>query len=58
MKALVAGGTIDGEPSPGGHHISASRTGSRFGFCQPLSDVLGPLLTFDSLNEYGIFWDS
>ena len=37
--------------------ISASRTASRFGFCQPFSDLLGPLLTFDSLNKYGIFWD-
>ena len=32
-------------------------TASRFGFCQPFSDLLGPLLTFDFLNEYGIFWD-
>ena len=37
--------------------ISASRTASRFGFCQPFSDLLGPLLTFDFLNEYGILWD-
>ena len=37
--------------------ISASRTASRFWFCQPFSDPLGPLLTFDVLNEYGIFWD-
>ena len=37
--------------------ISASRTASRFGFCQPFSDLLGPLLTFDYLNKYGIFWD-
>ena len=38
--------------------ISASRTASRFGFRQPFSDPLGPVLTFDVLNEYGIFWDS
>ena len=35
--------------------ISASRSASRFGFCQPFSDLLGPLLTFDFLNGYGIF---
>ena len=27
--------------------FSASRTASRFWFCQPFSDLLGPLLTFD-----------
>ena len=37
--------------------ISASRTASRFWFCQPFSDPLRPLLTFDVLNKYGIFWD-
>ena len=36
--------------------ISASRTASRFGFCQPFSDLLGPLLTLGFLNRYGIFW--
>ena len=36
--------------------ISASRTASRFGFCQPFSDLLGPLLTLGFLNKYGMFW--
>ena len=37
--------------------ISASRTASRFGSCQPFSDLLGPLLTVDFINKYGISWD-
>ena len=39
------------------HPISASRTASRFGFCQPFCDPLGPVLTFKFLNNYGVFWE-
>ena len=31
--------------------FSASRTASRFWFCQPFSDLLGPLLTFDCSQQ-------
>ena len=37
--------------------ISASRTASRFGFCQAFCDPLGPVLTFNFLNNYGVFWE-
>lgn len=35
---------------------TASRTASRFGYCQPFSDPWGPVGMGEKLNEYGIYW--
>ena len=44
MGSILSNRTDSGCVTPS-DPISASRTASRFGFCQPFSDLLGPLLT-------------
>ena len=46
-----------GVPVVGGPE-SASRTASRFGLCQPISDPFGPTRTTVYANKSGALWSS
>ena len=35
---------------------TASRTASRFGYCQPFSDLMGPVVMGEKLNKCGGYW--